>query len=401
MTSDTPLPAASHLAAGRFEPDPVGVPIAAVLAAGLLLLPFATLRANRIVTGEGLSVLAALPVGAATGTIVLVGAVGTIGLLRLPAAVRLAAAGVLVAGLLLAVGIAPPHLVAPGDRLARVSPASGFWLVLAAALLLALDALTRLRPSPLARIALLGAAIAGVALVFASDHLAGLSVMREYATRAASFWREAAQHGRLAAGSLGVALLVGVPLGILCARVAALRGPVLAALNVVQTIPSIALFALLITPLAFVAANVPGASALGIRGIGAAPAFLALVLYSLLPVVANTVAGLRDVPEAAREAARGCGMTDRQSLVQVEMPLALPAVLAAVRIVLVQNIGLATVAALIGGGGFGVFVFQGIGQTAMDLVLLGVIPTVALCFLASVVLGALIELAAPGRGMPR
>ncbi|MCJ9753840.1 ABC transporter permease subunit, partial [Neorhizobium sp. BETTINA12A] len=115
-------------------------------------------------------------------------------------------------------------------------------------------------------------------------------------------------------------------------------------------------------------------------------------LYSLLPVVANTVVGLAGVPRAANDAARGIGMTGRQRLFKIEFPLALPVILTAIRIVLVQNIGMATIAALIGGGGFGVFVFQGIGQTAMDLVLLGAVPTVALAFASAVVLDALIEM---------
>ena len=136
-----------------------------------------------------------------------------------------------------------------------------------------------------------------------------------------------------------------------------------------------AVFGLLIAPLAWVAANVPGAAAIGISGIGAAPAMVALFAYSLLPVVANTVVGLEGVPPAATDAAKGMGMTGWQRLATVEFPLAFPVILTGIRIVLVQNIGLATIAALIGGGGFGVFVFQGIGQTAMDLVLLGAVPT--------------------------
>ena len=119
---------------------------------------------------------------------------------------------------------------------------------------------------------------------------------------------------------------------------------------------------------------------------------LALFLYSLLPVVANTVVGLGRCRRAAVDAARGMGMTDRQRLFGVELPLAFPVILTGIRIVLVQNIGLATIAALIGGGGFGTFVFQGIGQTAMDLVLLGAVPTVALAFAAAVLLDAAVDL---------
>jgi osmoprotectant transport system permease protein len=141
---------------------------------------------------------------------------------------------------------------------------------------------------------------------------------------------------------------------------------------------------------------VPGAAAIGIAGIGTTPALVALFLYSLLPVVANTVAGLDGVPADAEEAARGMGMTRSQRLFQIELPLAFPVILTGIRIVLVQNIGLATVAALIGGGGFGVFVFQGVGQTAMDLVLLGAVPTVALAFAAGIVLDAVVEMVSPG-----
>jgi osmoprotectant transport system permease protein len=136
---------------------------------------------------------------------------------------------------------------------------------------------------------------------------------------------------------------------------------------------------------------VPLAAALGIRGIGTAPAMIALFLYSLLPVVANTVVGLGRVAPAAVEAASGMGMTRWQILRGVELPLALPAVVTGIRIVLVQNIGLVAVAALIGAGGLGAFIFQGIGQTANDLVLLGAIPTVALAFSAAVLLDALVE----------
>ncbi len=128
---------------------------------------------------------------------------------------------------------------------------------------------------------------------------------------------------------------------------------------------------------------------------------MALFLYSLLPVVANTVVGLAGVPRGANDAARGMGMTDRQRLFGVELPLAFPVILTGIRIVLVQNIGLATVAALIGGGGFGVFVFQGVGQTAMDLVLLGAVPTVALAFAAAVILDAVVEMIVTKRRVRR
>ena len=219
-----------------------------------------------------------------------------------------------------------------------------------------------------------------------------LSILKEYFVRADAFWREGVTHMILAFGSVFGAIIVGVPVGIFCHRNPRLRAVVLNILNAVQTIPSIALFGLLIAPLALVAATIPGAKAIGISGIGFTPAVVALFIYSLLPVVANTVVGLRNVPESANDAARGMGMTDRQRLFSVELPLAFPVILTGIRIVLVQNIGLATIAALIGGGGFGVFVFQGIGQTALDLVLLGAVPTVVLAFAAAITLDAVVEM---------
>jgi osmoprotectant transport system permease protein len=227
-----------------------------------------------------------------------------------------------------------------------------------------------------------------------------VSVLREYANRAVAFWAVGRTHLILAFGSLAAATLVGVPLGIISQRTPALRAPILNVLNAIQTIPSIALFGLLIAPLGWVALNVPGAAALGISGIGTAPALLALFGYALLPVVANTVVGIDGVAPAANDAARGMGMTDGQRLWSVQLPLAFPVILTGIRIVLVQNIGLATIAALIGGGGFGVFVFQGVGQTAMDLVLLGAVPTIALAFAAAIILDAAVELATP-RGANR
>ena len=249
---------------------------------------------------------------------------------------------------------------------------------------------------PGARIAALVVTALAVAALFASGSWNDLSVMREYASRAGTFWREANRHVLLSLGSLAAATLVGLPLGILGHRRPRLRPPMLQTLNLVQTIPSIALFGILMAPLGYLAAHVPLAAALGIRGIGVAPAMVALFLYALLPVVANTVIGLGQVSPAVVDAARGMGLTDRQLLTQIELPLAFPVILTGIRIVLVQSIGLVTVAALIGGGGFGTFVFQGIGQTAMDLVLLGAVPTVALAFAAAVLLDAAVDLSRRG-----
>jgi osmoprotectant transport system permease protein len=372
--------------------DKLGVLIAAIGLAGALFLPFAVLRANRIVLGEPRQIIESLPFAEAVILAAALGVALAIALFRSPPVLRLAASLGGLAILALAMGHAGTFLTPEGNTFARVSPGGGFWVTGFALALLSADALTRLRLKPVARIAILAAVALALGLLLWSGAWNDLSILKEYATRADAFWREAQTHVLLAFGSVVAAVVAGVPLGIFCQRVRPLRAAVLNVLNIVQTIPSIALFGLLIAPLAWVAANVPGAAAIGISGIGIAPALIALFAYSLLPVVSNTVVGLQSVSPAANDAARGMGMTDNQRLFGVELPLAFPVILTGIRIVLVQNIGLATIAALIGGGGLGVFVFQGVGQTAMDLVLLGAAPTVALAFAAAVVLDALVEL---------
>ena len=371
--------------------DRLGALLTLVGAAGLLLLPFVAFKANRILPGDPRGLAEVLPTWAALGCWATLAAVASVALLAANAPLRLAAAlaGIVVTAMALAAAanaLTPPH-----DLIVRVAPGAGFWLLLAALGLLATDAITRLRPGPGARVLLLALFLGTVGLALARGTFDDVSVMREYAVNAAAFAVAARQHILLSLGSLGAAVIVALPLGVFSHRVPRLRPGVLSALNIIQTIPSIALFGILMAPLGALAAHVPLAAAIGIRGIGAAPAVLALFLYSLLPIVANTVAGLERVSPATVEAALGMGMTRWQTLMGVELVLALPVILTGIRIVLVQNIGLVTVAALIGGGGFGTFVFGGIGQAATDLVLLGAIPTVVLAFSAAVLLDALVE----------
>lgn len=384
-------------------PDKVGVLISCLLLYALFASPFMTFRANRIAQGETRTIFEALPSTAATLLAAIILLAAFMAFFRIPAWWKLAAALAGLAALAVFVGQAASFLTPEGNSFVRVSPSSGFWLLFAGLALLATDCIARLEPKPAIRILLLLLAIAALSAILARGLWNDLSIIKEYTGRADIFWTEAVRHVELAIGSLIAATVAGIPLGILCYKVERLRAGVLNGLNIVQTIPSIALFGLLIAPLGWIAATVPGAARIGIAGIGMAPAFVALFLYSLLPVVSNTVVGLAGVSQAVREAARGLGMTSAQRLLRVEFPLAMPVILTGIRIVLVQNIGLATIAALIGGGGFGVFVFQGIGQTAMDLVLLGTVPTVLLGFAAAITLDALIDsnlFSAGGRQKP-
>lgn len=176
------------------------------------------------------------------------------------------------------------------------------------------------------------------------------------------------EHLVLVGMSTGLAVAVGVPLGIVVTRSARLRGPVLGFANVMQTIPSLALFGFLI-PLPF------------IGGIGARTAVVALVLYALLPIVRNTFTGITGVDDAVREAARGMGMTDGQLLRLVELPLALPVMLAGIRIATVIGVGIATIAAAIGAGGLGVFIFRGVAMVDHVVILAGAVPAAVMALL--------------------
>jgi osmoprotectant transport system permease protein len=373
--------------------DRLGVLLSLAGGLALAFLPLVVFKANRIVPGEPRALLEVLPSWMA---IVFYGVLAAAAVVALSVAnprTRLIAglAGIVV--VVVCVAAAANVLTPEGNRVVRVAPGAAFWVVMIALGLLATDALTRLRPGPLLRVLALVAFLATVLAALGSGFFDDLSIMREYAVNATRFAREARQHLMLALGSLAGAAIVALPLGVICHRQPRLQAAVLGTLNFVQTIPSIALFGILMAPLAALAAALPALAAIGVSGIGTAPAVIALFLYSLLPIVANTVIGLARVDAAAVDAAHGMGLTDWQTLRQVELPLALPTILTGIRIVLVQNIGLVTIAALIGGGGFGAFVFQGIGQTAIDLVLLGAIPTVVLAFSAAVVLDALTDLA--------
>ena len=379
------------ITAPRQRVDRLGLLLTVAGAAALFGLPFVVFKSNRIVPGEPRGLNEVLPFWAAIGlqAVLLGDAAVALGVADARRRLAAAVAGIVVLGL--AVAAAANALTPPGNKVVRIAPGGAAWVLLVCLGLMATDAITRMRPRPIVRVLLLALTLAVAGAAIAHETFDNLSVLREYAVNAGRFPDELRRHVWLAGGSLIAALIVGLPLGVLCHRVPRLRPPVLGTLNVIQTIPAIALFGILMAPLGALATRVPAAAALGIRGIGAAPAVVALFLYSLLPIVADTVVGLQRVSRAAVEAALGMGMTPSQVLSRIELPLALPVILTGIRVVLVQNIGMVTIAALIGGGGLGTFVFQGIGQNAIDLVLLGAIPIVTLAFSASVLLDALIE----------
>jgi osmoprotectant transport system permease protein len=192
------------------------------------------------------------------------------------------------------------------------------------------------------------------------------------------------EHVWLVGATMLLAVAIGVPLGILVARRPWLSKPILGGANVAETIPSLALLGFLLP--------VPW---LGERADRIA--ITALTLYALLPIIRNTAAGITGVDPAVREAARGMGMTPRQILFQVELPLSLSTVLAGVRVATVLTIGVATIAAAIGAGGLGEFIFRGLAMVNNRLILAGAIPAAALALLADFCLSVLERRLQPAR----
>ena len=287
-------------------------------------------------------------------------------------------AEVLLFGLLLLAGTTATQLSGGEESLARTSLGGGFWLMSGMSILIAIDSLSRAVVNPIWRSMAHVLLILPVVILLATGQLDQLSLLKEYFNRQDVFDDALWQHLQILLATLVPAVLLGIPLGLICFRSIRFQSAIFSTLNIIQTIPSIALFGLLIAPLAGLAAAIPWLAEHGVSGIGLAPAIVALVLYALLPLVRNVVAGLEAVPDSVVESARGMGMTRSQLFFRVQIPIAMPLILSGVRIIAVQTVGLAVVAALIGAGGLGAIVFQGLLSSALDLVLLGVIPVIVM-----------------------
>jgi len=209
-----------------------------------------------------------------------------------------------------------------------------------------------------------------------------VTLLAFYAANAREALQLLLQHLVLVAVSTAVAVAIGVPLGVLLTRRPRLAGPVLGVANVFQTIPSLALFGFLI-PLPF------------LGGIGASTAVIALVVYALLPIIRNTYTGIRDIDPAVKEAGRGMGLTDGELLRLVELPLASGVIMAGVRIAVVIGVGVATIAAAIGAGGLGVYIFRGVAMVNDTLILAGALPAALMALAADWGLGRVEKRLAP------
>ena len=361
---------------------------------------------------------------------------------------------------------------------ARVSLQGGVWLTLLAYYVGVFGALGDApEASGRTRALLVLPGLVAAALLIATGSLSGVGLAQELRVQGGDFSAELLRHLALAGTSVLLAGLIGIPAAIWAARRAEAARFVLPTASFLQTIPSLALFGIMLLPLArlgssvsvgqalgfcalgafltvgvgllarratgrvrgvltvatllvallptlllsvmvavllnglFVAVfsldwgavSVPGGlgeplSSLGVRGIGTAPALIALTLYAFLPIVRNTYTGLKEVPGAATEAGRGMGMSAGQILRRVELPLALPLIVEGVRASAVLTVGITTVAFLIGAGGLGTFIERGISQQVPDLILLGALPIIGLALLADALLRGVGQLVTP-RGL--
>ena len=274
------------------------------------------------------------------------------------------------------------------NKIARISFGVGFWVSLFLIYMIVVDALKN--AGFIYKIAVVALFVFVFVFFITGGFLDKIDIMREFYARKGRFYQEISTHLYLSFVSVAAAAFLSFPLGILAYKYKKITEKVFAVLNILQTIPSIAMFGALIVPLAYLSKHSAFLSNIGIAGIGFAPAFIALVLYAMLPLVRNIYAGLKNVSEDVKQASIGMGMDSIHLLFRVELPLAAAEILTGLKIALVQTIGNAALAALIGAGGLGVFIFQGLGEASNSLVMLGVLPLVFIAVSAEYVMNTII-----------
>jgi osmoprotectant transport system permease protein len=382
---------------------------AAIGIVSALALPFVRVRPNRVAEGVVQLIVQLDPLAAAGLALIwLVAAVCAVAPLSARVRGRVTAAASLLAPfcMILYAGVVCRRLGGP-DPITRISLSTGFWITMLASYAAFISASVRPEaggpPGPggavrrsvvLRRLPAVGVPVVLGALIV-SGFLDPVSVIREYTVQKDVFLAETGTHAALAGSAVLIGGVLGVAIGVLALRRAVFRRVAFFIVNIVQTIPSLALFGLLILPLAALSTRFPLLHAWGISGIGRAPALIALTFYAMLPIARNTYTGLEQIPASLRDAGAGMGMTRAQLLARVEVPLALPLILAGVRTAAVQAVGNTVVTALIGAGGLGVFIFQGLGQFAADMILLGTLPVIAMAVLTDMVMGGLVRAVTP------
>lgn len=375
--------------------SPIDFVALSALLAGLMsfIFPFAALKENRVVDGNPISgwglsspLLSGTAIAVALLVVILTFSASSFDF-RLRRIVYSVAS--CLCFWLPAFFLARAGTMLPPGAASRVSPALGFWgLPLAGCIFINhLKGSSKAGRGHLAALILI--ILIPAVLILSGGRAAPISIVREFTANNNRFFDESLMHLRLFAAAVALATLIGIPMGVIASRRTRLAATLIAFVDGAQTIPSMALFGLLMAPLSALSRTFPILRNLGIMGIGSAPALIALSLYALLPIVRNTLAGLRAVPQSSVEAGYAMGMSAKQLFRRVCWPMALPYVLTGLRTASVQAVGNTAVAALIGAGGLGMLIFQGLGQAAPDLVLLGVIPLILLAVLVDRLWGCL------------
>jgi osmoprotectant transport system permease protein len=384
----------SQLAARR---DSVAI-TGSVLGLASLLFAWLTLKPNRLLSGTGLELWNSA--GWDDTVIILVLWSVCLGLSfagnkRLHAFVLGVLANVILIYTFVLAGHTAGNLLQTAPQFARISLGAGFWLTIAAAYILIHASRRRLQDVRIWQGFITWSALIAFVVMLLAGCFDDLAIMQEYNARSDRFEQEFFQHIRLFVQPVAIGTIIGVLLGIWAARSRIAEHPIFFTTNIVQTIPGLALLGLLLPILSALADDYPILEDWGIRGVGPAPAIIALTIYSLLPIVRNTFVALRQVDPAVINAGVGMGMSRFQVFYSIEVPLSAPLVLEGIRIAAIVAVGLAILAALIGGGGLGFFVMEGFNQGASDLILVGAIPIVVLAFVVDAAMRLAGRLATP------
>lgn len=292
---------------------------------------------------------------------------------------------------MMVLAIVGPDITETYGPLARYSPSSGMYLYLAAVLVIFLMK-PKFKIHDLLGIALVASAVLFVASQGSYDRLGIVLEGRNLGSR---ITQEVLAHIRLTFISLGISMVIGIPLALASFQNKRAEKIIFPFLNLLQTIPGIALLGLLITPLSTLSQTFPFLRTMGIKGIGNTPAIIALSTYALYPIIRYSFTAFSSIEESVIQAAKGMGMDSLQIWSMVRFPLAAPGMLHGIRVALIQTLGNATLAKLIGGDGLGVLVFEGLGQASVDLVLLGMLLIIALTIASDRIFQIFIHLVTP------
>lgn len=363
-----------------------------------LLFGWVTLKSSRIVSGTSLNLWESS--GTTSLTIFLILwlvtlVVSFLGKKRLFAIILGTNANIILVISFLFAGLSATTLLETESSSSRVSLDAGVWMSLIANYIIIYAARQRLATSLLVKNIISGSGLIVLLVLLFLGHFNELSIVQEFTGREERFKQELLHHIFLVGVSVSVGAFLGILLGIWATHNRQVEKPIFFFTNITQTIPSLALFGLLIAPLSALSFTFPALREIGIRGVGDTPAIIALIIYSLLPIVRNTYVGLHQLDNDVIDAGLGMGMSRTQVFYKIEAPLAAPLVLEGVRIASIQSVGLTAVAALIGAGGLGWFIFQGLGQTATDLILLGAIPIIILALMVDAMMRFIVRLATP------